>query len=96
MLKLPRPGPIQRVIYGHTHRARHDYFSADQAGAVKMYVNTGTFLPLIERARDRRSFVNSIQMTMVYVYRADEDTERKAPNTTSLDIWNGIRRKQYV
>jgi hypothetical protein len=61
-----------------------------------MYVNTGTFLPLIERARDRRSFVNSIQMTMVYVYRADEDTERKAPNTTSLDIWNGIRRKQYI
>jgi UDP-2,3-diacylglucosamine pyrophosphatase LpxH len=96
VLKLPRAGPIQRVIYGHTHRARHDYFSADQAGAVKMYVNTGTFLPLIERARDRRSFVNSIQMTMVYVYRADEDTERKAPNTTSLDIWNGIRRKQYI
>ena len=95
-LKLPRAGPIQRVIYGHTHRARHDYLSADQAGAVKMYVNTGTFLPLIERARDRRSFVNSIQMTMVYVYRADEDTERKAPNTTSLDIWNGIRRKQYI
>jgi len=92
----PRPGPIQRVIYGHTHRARHDYFAAEPAGAVKMYVNTGTFLPLIQRTRDGRSFANSIQLTMVYVYRSDEDTERKAPDTTSLDIWNGIRRKQYV
>ena len=87
---------IQRVIYGHTHRARHDYFAADPGGAARMYINTGTFLPLIQRALDRRSFVNSIQMTMVYVYRHDEDTEHKRPNTSSVDIWNGIRRKQYA
>jgi UDP-2,3-diacylglucosamine pyrophosphatase LpxH len=87
---------IQRVVYGHTHRARHVYFSGERDGRARMYVNTGTYLPLISRAADRRSFASSLQMSLVYIYRADEDTEGKVAGTTSLDIWSGIRRKVYA
>lgn len=90
------PGGIQRVVYGHTHRARHDYFSGRPDGTLRMYINTGTFLPLITRAADHRSFASAIQMTMVYIYRGDEDTQRKRAGTSSLDIWNGTRHKVYT
>lgn len=92
----PTPGGIQRVIYGHTHRARHDFFSASPDGAVRMYVNTGTFLPLITRAADTRSFASALQMTMVFAYGPGEDTQGKREGTSSLDIWNGARRKLYA
>jgi hypothetical protein len=87
---------IQRVVYGHTHRARHDYFSASPDGAVRMYINTGTFLPLITRARDGRTFASAQQLTMVFVYGPDEDTQGKRPGTSSVEIWNGMRRKLYA
>lgn len=87
---------IQRVIYGHTHRPTHRYLGAERDGRTRMYVNTGTYLPLIARAGDGRSFASSLQMTLVYVYREDEDTEGKVAGTTSLDIWNGVRRKIYA
>jgi UDP-2,3-diacylglucosamine pyrophosphatase LpxH len=87
---------IQRVIYGHTHRPRHDYLSGYRDGRVKMYVNTGTYLPLITRAADQRSFASSIQMTLVYLYREDEDLDGKLAGTSSMDIWNGVRRKVYA
>jgi UDP-2,3-diacylglucosamine pyrophosphatase LpxH len=97
VFRNPRPGSrIQRVIYGHTHRARYDYFHGNQDGTVQMYVNTGTYLPLITEAEDGESFASSIQMVYVYVYRADEDVETKQPGTTSMDIWTGIRRKVYL
>ena len=89
------PIGIQRVVYGHTHRARHDYFAANTDGTVRMYINTGTFLPLIARARDGRSFASALQMTMVFAYRADEDRQGKRDGTTSIDIWNGARQKLY-
>ena len=92
----PVPGGIQRVIYGHTHRARHDFFSASPDGTVRMYINTGTFLPLISRAGDGRSFASALQMSMVYLYRGDEDTQGKRDGSSSLDIWNGTRRKLYA
>jgi UDP-2,3-diacylglucosamine pyrophosphatase LpxH len=92
----PGPTGIQRVVYGHTHRARHDYFSVSADGSVHMYVNTGTFLPIISRTRDGRTFASEQQMTMVFVYGADEDVPGKQPGTTSLDIWNGARRKLYL
>ena len=90
------PAGIQRVIYGHTHRARHDYFAASTDGTFRMYVNTGTFLPLITRTRDGRSFASAQQMTMVFAYRADEDMQGKRDGTTSIDIWNGTRQKRYT
>ncbi len=92
----PDAGGIHRVIYGHTHRARHEYLAGRPDGTVRMYINTGTFLPLITRAADSRTFASALQMTMVYVYRGDEDTQRKRPGTSSLDIWNGTRHKLYV
>jgi len=87
---------IERVVYGHTHRALHRYFSGERDGRARMYVNTGTYLPLITRAADRRSFVSSLQMSLAYFYRPDEDTDGKVPGTTSVDIWTGIRRKLYA
>ena len=87
---------IQRVVYGHTHRAQHVYFSGERDGRARMYVNTGTYLPLISRAADRRSFASSLQMSLVYFYRDDEDTAGKVPGTSSMDIWTGIRRKLYA
>jgi UDP-2,3-diacylglucosamine pyrophosphatase LpxH len=96
VFRRPRPGsPIQRVVYGHTHRARHDYFHGQQDGTVQMYINTGTYLPLITEAEDGESFASSIQMVYVYLYRVDEDLDTKEPGTTSMDIWTGIRRKVY-
>lgn len=87
---------IQRVVYGHTHRARHDYLVSFPDGSTQMYINTGTYLPLITRAADGRSFASALQMTMVYAYREDEDTARKRPKTLTLDIWNGTRNKLYA
>jgi len=92
----PAPTGIQRVIYGHTHRARHEYFAAGTDGTVRMYINTGTFLPLITRTRDGRSFASAQQMTMVFAYGPDEDTQGKRDGTTSIDIWNGARQKLYA
>ena len=92
VFRNPRPeGHIQRVAYGHTHRARHDYFHGNQDGTVKMYINTGTYLPLITQAEDGESFASSIQMVYVYLYRVDEDLDTKQPGTTSMDMWTGIR-----
>lgn len=85
----------QFIVYGHTHRPRNEYFSGTPDGRVRMYINTGTFLPLIRRARDGKSFGASLQMTTVFVYAEDEDTERKLQGP-SLDIWNGTRRKLYA
>ncbi len=87
---------IQRVVYGHTHRATHRYFSGEPDGRVRMYINTGTYLPLITRAADGHGFASSLQMSLVYLYREDEDTDGKVAGTTSLDIWNGVRRKVYA
>jgi UDP-2,3-diacylglucosamine pyrophosphatase LpxH len=91
----PATGGIEYIVYGHTHRPRHDYLAAAVSGAVQLYVNTGTFLPLISRTGDGRSFASEQQLTMVFAYRADEDVEGKVEGTTSLDIWNGARRKRY-
>jgi UDP-2,3-diacylglucosamine pyrophosphatase LpxH len=97
VFRNPRPGHgIQRIVYGHTHRARHDYFHGNQDGTVQMYINTGTYLPLITEAEDGESFASSMQMVYVYLYRVDEDLDTKQPGTMSLDVWTGIRRKVYT
>jgi hypothetical protein len=88
------PDGTQFLVYGHTHRARHAYMRAELDGTVQMYVNTGTFLPLISRTADRDSFADELQMTMVFVYREDEDRDGKREGP-SIDIWYGTRRKLY-
>jgi UDP-2,3-diacylglucosamine pyrophosphatase LpxH len=89
------PEEIQYVVYGHTHEARSDYFSGLSDGRVRMYINTGTYLPLIQRARDT-GFATANQMTISCFYRGDEDRDGKKGDVPSMEIWNGIKRKAYL
>lgn len=87
---------IQYIMYGHTHEERHDYFAGDREGRVKMYINTGTFLPYIQKTLDNKSFASAFQMSMVFIYRKDEDTiDGKSNDFPTLELWNGIKRKKY-
>lgn len=88
------PADIQYVVYGHTHEARNDFFSGLPDHRVRMYINTGTYLPLIQRARDN-GFATAHQMTMTFFYRKDEDTGGKSGDLPSMELWNGIKRKVY-
>lgn len=88
------PDEIQYVVYGHTHEARSDYLAGLTDGKVRMYINTGTYLPLIQRARDS-GFATANQMTISCFYRGDEDRDGKKGNIPSMEIWNGIKRKAY-
>jgi UDP-2,3-diacylglucosamine pyrophosphatase LpxH len=92
---LPDDSATQYILYGHTHFARHDCFAGRPDGRVRMYVNTGTFLPLIQRSMDR-GFFDSNRMTYVCFYREDEDTQGRADAGPTMDVWDGIKRKQYV
>jgi UDP-2,3-diacylglucosamine pyrophosphatase LpxH len=74
------------LFYGHTHEARHD-FLAGTGRRSKIYVNTGTYLPLIQAAYENHGFVQADQLTMAFVYRADEVDA----NEPQMDLWNGIR-----
>jgi UDP-2,3-diacylglucosamine pyrophosphatase LpxH len=89
-------GPTQYVLYGHTHKAKHVAISAAPDGRVRMYINTGTLLPLIQRTTSRDGFSTTAQMTVAFFYRADEDTTGRADRGPTLDLWNGIRRKNYT
>lgn len=85
----------QFILYGHTHEARQECFAGNQEGRVRLYVNTGTFQPFIERARSNRGFWTAHRMTFGMVFRDDEDAGgREGPGPT-LDLWNGLRRKRY-
>jgi UDP-2,3-diacylglucosamine pyrophosphatase LpxH len=86
----------QYLVYGHTHQARQDYFSATVQGGVKMYVNTGTFLPVIMRAADAKSFARSNRLSFVCFYNREEDTRDRADDGPTVEIWDGVKRKRYV
>jgi hypothetical protein len=84
-----------RMIYGHTHRARHDYFHGNQDGTVQMYVNAA----LISHSSPKPTTGSpspAPSRWSTYTSIADEDLDTKQPGTTSMDIWTGIRRKVYV
>lgn len=93
-MKDEKDPDIQFILYGHTHLGTHEYLSGKPDGSGHLYVNTGTWLPLICPARDGVSFASAKQMTMIFAYAADEDTKGKARGP-SLDVWQGIRRKLY-
>ena len=90
------PSQTQYIAYGHTHLARHDCFTGTQAGIVQFYINTGTYLPLIERALDEKGFWRAHNMTMVCCYRSDEDMPDRVGDGPTVDIWDGIRRKVFT
>jgi UDP-2,3-diacylglucosamine pyrophosphatase LpxH len=85
---------VEYVVYGHTHFATADYDSAEPDGRVKAYVNTGTFLPLVQKARDH-GFGTDYRMTLTFFYRPEEDTRAKDGRAVSCEIWTGRKRKQY-
>ena len=90
------PGEIQFVLYGHTHLARHDYLTGSVDSRVKMYINTGTFLPLVQRTDDGKGFAKSRQLTMAFFYADGEDKDGRAGPGPTMDLWNGIKRKEYA
>lgn len=90
------PPQTQYVAYGHTHVARHDCFTAAREGAVQFYINTGTYLPLIERAEADRGYWRAHNMTMVFCYRSDEDVPDRVGDGPTVDVWDGIRRKVFT
>jgi UDP-2,3-diacylglucosamine pyrophosphatase LpxH len=86
---------VQYVFYGHTHEALHKFATGKQDGRLKMYINTGTYLPFIEQADDN-SFASIYLMTMAFVYKRTEDKTNNKINTyPTLDLWNGVKRKRY-
>jgi UDP-2,3-diacylglucosamine pyrophosphatase LpxH len=93
--ELPDDSPIQYIVYGHTHRPREECFSARLDGRVHMYLNTGTFLPLIERARDR-SFYETNRMAFACFFRNDEDTAGRAGAGPTMDLWQRVQRRDYA
>ncbi len=97
MIRKTHP-EIQYIVYGDTHRARHDYLSFDAKGpkgpVVRMYINTGTYLPLISRTLVGKGFASTKQMTMTFFFHEGEDLDNRKDGP-SLVYWQGIRRKQY-
>jgi UDP-2,3-diacylglucosamine pyrophosphatase LpxH len=89
---LPDDSPVQYIVYGHSHRSRQDCFSARVDGRIRMYINTGTFLPLIERAHDR-SFYQTHRMTFACFFRDGEDTTGRAGGGPAMDMWDRMQRK---
>ena len=86
---------IQYIVYGHTHNFKQLCYSGNRDGTVKMYLNTGTFLPLIQTAQDKNSFYSGHRMTMAFFFKNDEDSNRREGTGPTVDLWNGIRRKVY-
>ena len=85
---------VEYVVYGHTHFAATDYISGEPNGRVKMYINTGTYLPLVQKACDH-GFGTDYRMTFTVFYRPEEDTRAKDGRVVSCEIWSGRKRKQY-
>ena len=86
----------QYLIYGHTHDALHRCLSARTDGVVSMYINTGTYLPLIQSTDDGAGFYSEHRMTIAFFYKETEDVGGRIGNGPTADIWNGFRRKLYV
>jgi UDP-2,3-diacylglucosamine pyrophosphatase LpxH len=86
----------QYVIYGHTHRAQQNCLSGDVDGTTRMYVNTGTYLPLLEVTDDGRSFAQSQRMTLTFLFNGAEDRDKRADKRPTLDFWVGVKRKNYA
>jgi hypothetical protein len=61
-----------------------------------MYINTGTYLPLIQRTDDGAGFYSEHRMTIAFFYKESEDSGGRVGNGPTADIWNGFRRKLYA
>jgi UDP-2,3-diacylglucosamine pyrophosphatase LpxH len=91
----PDSGGLQYVLYGHTHEARQDCFRGFPDGRAQLYVNTGTFLPFIDRAHGGHGFWTAQRMTYAFLFRDEEDRRGRLGPGPTLDVWDGLRRKHY-
>ena len=69
-----------------------------EGGREVFYINTGTWRNRIYRTvglDKAHDFVDLKQMTYTIIFRKDEDTRGKEPDTLSFDIWTGTKKKQY-
>lgn len=82
MLKAPANAKVQYVIMGHTHDFKEIPLSGSPGGRYSGYINTGTLLPYIDRAQGLRkvSFVSTSRLSMVSVFRRDENKSLPAGN----------------
>jgi hypothetical protein len=90
---------IQYIFMGHTHEAKQSFLAGNTDNFLKLYINTGTYLPFIQQALNDKDFVNAHQMTMAFVYNTDEDFDKgkdKPNRFPTLDLWNGIKKKEYL
>jgi UDP-2,3-diacylglucosamine pyrophosphatase LpxH len=103
LFKKPEYKDAQFALMGHTHEALHVYFKGEIDDKVNMYVNTGTYLPFISGwgSAAEPFFVNANQMTLINIYRRDEDLIidesgiKKNNLYPTLVLWDGIKRKKY-
>jgi UDP-2,3-diacylglucosamine pyrophosphatase LpxH len=89
---------IQYVVYGHTHQACHVTFEAARDSRVRMYINSGTMLPLVQQATSGSGFATAFQMTLAFFYTLKEDRRRRqaADRGPTVELWDGIRLKRYA
>jgi UDP-2,3-diacylglucosamine pyrophosphatase LpxH len=85
---------VSYVVYGHTHDAKTECVTCKPDGTGAMYVNTGTYLPLIRKASES-GFGTDYRMTLTFFYRGDEDTRDKKDRRVSCEVWSGLKRKVY-
>jgi hypothetical protein len=84
---------------GHTHEAKQCCLESSTENFLKLYVNTGTYLPLIQQTMNGKDFSSVHQMTMAFVYNTNEDYNKlkgKPNKYPTLDLWNGIKKKEYL
>ena len=85
---------LQFVVYGHTHYAKEIVIESTQDDPPKMYINTGTYLPLIQKAT-LKGYGIAKKMTITFIYSKNEDNKNKKPQTNSIEFWNGTKQKEY-
>ncbi len=86
---------LRFVAYGHTHRALRTGITTPAGESARLYVNTGTYLPLTDRTLDGQGFWRAYRMAVALCFREDEDTSGREGNGPTLDVWDGIRLKEY-
>ncbi|MDP8219831.1 MAG: hypothetical protein P9X26_00670, partial [Candidatus Stygibacter frigidus] len=82
---------IQFVVYGHTHYSKEAVITAEKGEPEKRYINTGAYLPLIQKAR-LNGYGIAKRMTITFIYDKSEDNRNnnKHKDTVSLEFWNGL------
>ena len=89
---------VQFVVYGHTHYAKEVVINAEAENCIKTYINTGTYLPLIQEARIN-GYGRAKRMTLTFIYNKNEDRGsiiNKKDNSISMEFWNGLKQKEYI